>query len=332
MSVIEPKAAKQPLIETLLPKIPLWGKFQTTGYSVALTQVAVGIVSAIYVLVTQANYFGFSFKDSWDNLAIIWHVDAVPFIGNWMVLHFDIFRHVFLRDDPESIVAYALVAMVVVKLAPMKKKVPFIDYVMVKYLRMPSRYQARLGRHPNTSGLQYLFLLPALLLMALPGEILASGIIFGGMALAHKEGVGNYTWLTPTAWWVPIAIGIAGGAFWGHKPAIKAGDDVQEFFLGKRLSLVYAADEILNQFVTAQIDHDTARNELTAMRRTAPGVLYPISYQLKYEALLDRHDPVRHYGKRSTVAIVLLVTVLVILAIYGLYIRKWGVTHGFWTP
>jgi hypothetical protein len=322
---------RRQITEELLPKIPFWGTLQNLGYSVALTQVAVGIVSAVYVLIFQARYFGKSFKYTWDHLDLLWHFHGVPLIGGWMVAHWDIFRHVYLRDAPESVLAFALVAMIVVKWKNLKLRAPLMDRILVK-LKMPSPYQGQLGRHPDISPLQMVFLLPSMLIISLPGEILASAVVFGGMALADDWGY-HSPWLTPASPWVPIVIGIAGGAFAGHKPAVKAGRDVQRYFLGKRLAATYGAEDILDGFERGVFTRDVARDRLTAMRRTSPGILYPVTYQLRYKALLKRHEPAQRHSRWSGIATMSFVLILIVLAGYGLYVRKWGISHPpFWMP
>ena len=330
-------------------KVPFWGKVQTVFYSAGATQVAVGIVSAIYVIITQGVYFGKSFKWTWDHLNLLWHFAAIPLIGPWLSDEYDLARHIYLRDSPESILAFAFVAMIVVKwknpgddtlvdklraklgMRPRDKtKIPLMDRILIA-LKMPSRYQAQAGRHPDTSGLQFLFLAPSMLLAAIPGEILMSVVIFGGMAIAHRLGY-HSPWLTPESPWVPIAIGIAGGAFAGHKPAVKAGDTVQMYFLRKRLNVAYQAEKLLEEFRDGEVELAAARDELTRMRAATPGVLYPIVYQLRFKWLLAHHAAARRYSWWNTVVIIGFVTVLIILAVYGLYVRKWGVTHGFWKP
>lgn len=323
-------AAAERAIENLAERIPLWGKGQTTAYIFAMSQIAVGIMSALYVLITQASYWGHSLKASWDSLNVLWHFHAIPLIGNWMFTYYDLGRHIYWRDEPEAIVGYALVAMIVVKLAPMKDTPPLVDRVLVR-LRMPSRYQGRLGRHPDTSVWQYLLLLPSMLLASLPGTIIGSVLVFGGIGLAHKAGL-SYGWLATDANWVPIAIGIFGGAFFGHKPAVKAGDDIQDYFLRKRLAIAYRAEDILEEFHADALTLGSARDQLTKMRGTRPSILYPISYQLKYDTLLRNRAAIGKYSRASGLAITGLVVILAVLAIYGLYIRKWGVTHGFWMP
>lgn len=318
------------LVEEILPRIPFFGRLKDAAYGVGATQVAVGIVSALYVLITQATYFGKSFKYTWDHLDILWHFHAIPYIGGWMVDYWKDFQHIFLRDAPESVLGYALVVMVLVKVKPLKDKVPVMDRVLTK-LRMPSPYQGRLGRHEATSARQFLLLPVSMLLAAIPGEIIASAVIFPGMALAHKYGY-HSPWLEPTSPWVPIAIGIAGGNLAGHKPAVKAGQDVQRFFLRQRLAVAYRAEQLLTSFADGDLELAEARDKLTSMRGTEPGVLYPESYRWRYRSMLSKRLPAVMKGKGETFAIVAFVLVSTVLAGYGLYVRKWGVSHGFWMP
>jgi hypothetical protein len=327
-------------VEAFVGKIPFAGKLQSLLYSLVVGQWAVGFWSALYVLIFQAHWFGKSLKYIWDNLNVLWHFEAVPLIGHWLFAYYNVGRHLYLRDAPEAILGYALVAMIIPFLATrMRDKPPLLDRVMVR-LGMPSPYQEKLGRHPHTSGLQYLFLVPSMLLASLPGEIAASVAIFGGMALAHHYG---YTpgWLTPTGTfpvgpvhvaWVFITVGVAGGKFLGHKPAVKAGQDIQRYYLGKRLALVYAADKILDQFEKGLLNHDKARNLLTGMRRSDPAFWYPAAYRLMYQRLLAEHVLVRKYGLVSMVVTVLAVLAVIVIGGWGVYLRRYGITHGFWLP
>jgi hypothetical protein len=335
-----PAATMPENVEAFVGKIPLVGKVQSLVYALLVGQWAVGFWSGLYVLVFQARWFGVSFKYTWDNLNLLWHFKAVPLIGHWMFDYYNVGRHIFARDAPEAVLGYAFVAMVIPLLVTkMRDNPPLLDRVMVR-LGMPSPYQEQLGRHPHTSGLQYLFLVPSMLFAALPGEIAASVIIFGGMALAHHYGYAP-GWLTPTGTfpvgpvhvaWVFIAIGIAGGKFFGHKPAVKAGQDIQRFYLGKRLALVYAADKILDKFSKGLLDHDKARDQLTGMRRSDPAIWYPATYRLMYRRMLAARVPVGKYGVVSTIATVLFVTVVVVVGGWGTFLRRYGITHGFWLP
>lgn len=336
--------------EVLAGKIPFWDRAQSLLYSIVAGQWAVGFWSGIYVLVTQAHWFGKSFKYTWDHLNVLWHFRAVPGIGNWMFDNFDLARHIFLRDAPEAVLAYAVVAMIITWLAgkkyqvslvrkaliklglakPKARKVPLIHRILVK-MGMPSIYQEDLGRHPDTSPAQYAFLIPSMLFAALFGEIVAAAIIFGGIAFAHRQGYYS-PWLEPTSPWVSVVIGIAGGKAFGHFPAVKAGYDAQRFYLGKRLAVNYAADQILDGFKDNLISHDKARNELTAMRRADPAIWYPASYRRLYDRLLAARAAVRKYGKLSTVTFALFVLLFVVIGGWGVYLRKYGISHGFWLP
>lgn len=343
-------APSQSAAEVLAGKIPFWDRVQSLGYSYIAGQWAVGFWSGLYVLITQAHYFGRSFKETWDNLAVIWHMGAIPWVGHFIVENADLARHIFFRDAPEAVLAYAVVAMIITWLAMKKyqpslvrrllmklhlagepeRKIPLIQKAIVK-LGMPSIYQEDMGRHPDTSTAQYIFLIPSMLLAALPGETIMAAIIFGGIAFAHHHGYYS-PWLEPTSPWVSPLIGIAGGKAFGHVPAVKAGYDAQRFYLGKRLAVNYRADQILDNFLADPTTHVKARNELTAMRRADPSILYPASYRHLYDRLLARHAAVRRYGKLSTLTFALGILVFVVIGAWGVYLRKYGIGHGFWMP
>lgn len=336
--------------ELLAGKIPFWDRAQSLLYSAVAGQWAVGFWSGLYVLITQANYFGKSFKNTWDNLAEIMHLGAVPGIGHFLIGNADLARHIFFRDAPEAVLAYAVVAMIITWLAmkkyqpsltrkllarvgilkPYQPKIPMVQKAMVR-LGMPSIYQEDMGRHADTSPLQYLFLLPSMLLAALPGEIVAAVVVFGGIAVAHRTGYYS-PWLEPTSPWVSPLIGIAGGKAFGHAPAVKAGYDAQRFYIGKRLAVTYLADAILTAFKYEKIDQAKARNQLTRLRRADPAIWYPASYRRLYERLLEARARVREYGKLSTVTFALFVLVFLVVGAWGVYLRKWGIGHGFWMP
>jgi hypothetical protein len=345
-----PAGTGHSVAEALAGKIPFWDRVQSLAYSVIAGQWAVGFWSGLYVLVFQAHYFGKSLKYTWDHLNQLWHFQAVPGIGSWMYANWDIGRHIFLRDAPEAVLAYAVVAMIITWLAgkkyqvslirklamkvglagPPARKIPRIQRIMV-WLGMPSIYQEDMGRHPDTSPLQYTFLIPSMLAASLPGEIVMAAIIFGSIAVAHRQGYYS-PWLEPTSPWVSPLIGIAGGKAFGHAPAVKAGYDAQRFYLGKRQAINYAADAILAGFHANVISQDQARNQLTGMRRADPSIWYPASYRRLYAWLMAKRLPVRKYGKLSAVSFALFVVLFVVIGAWGVYLRKYGIGHGFWMP
>jgi hypothetical protein len=327
--------------EQLAQKIPLWDKIQSVVYSIIVGQWAVGFWSGVYVLVFQAHWFGKSFKYTWDNLNLLWHFRAIPGVGNWLFDNYNLARHIFMRDAPEAIAAYAFVAMVITLLASKEKdKTPWLDRLFVR-LHIPSVYQGRFDvkhgsrkgqpRRADTSVAQYALLLPSMLLTAIPGEAIAAAVIFGGIALAHSRGY-HSPWLEPTSWWVPVIIGLAGGRFAGHRPAIKAGADIQRYFIGKRLAIGYVADRILVRYHADQLTQDEARNKLTAMRRADPSLWYPVAYRHLYGRLLAAHAKVREYSSWSRWVLAALLVVGLVIGLWGVYLRKYGITHGFWLP
>jgi hypothetical protein len=255
------------------------------------------------------------------------------------------------------VLAYALVVMVIVKIKPLyspplsyrlrkalhlpvsgyENRIPVMHRVL-GFLHMPTPYQRDMtgwrgkSRSADTTPLQYLFLLPSMVLAALPGEIVMAAILFGGMAVAHHQGYYS-PWLEPTSPWVPIAIGIAGGNAFGHLPAVKAGQDVQKYFLRMRLAIAYFAEDLLNRYRAGDVTLDYARNEITALRGTEPGVWYPDVYRARYRLLKSRNEPADRGSRLEKTGIVLFLFVMTLLAGYGLYVRKWGVSHGsFWIP
>jgi len=343
MTAAEAVDVPQSGAESLAAKVPFWDKAQSVIYSVIAGQWAVGLWSGIYVLVLQAHYFGKSLKYDWDHLNVLWHFHGIPLIGSWLSAHYDIARHIFLRDAPEAILAYAVVAMIITLLASKEKaKTPWLDRQFVK-LHIPSIYQGRFDyrhgphkgqrRRADTSPLQFIFLLPSMLLTAIPGEAIISVIIFGGIALAHGRGY-HSPWLEPTSPWVSPVIGIAGGRFAGHRPAVKAGADINRYFIGKRLAVTFSADGIIASLlaVPPQMSPDDPRDKRTRMRRADPSLWYPVSYRRMYDYLLSTRAKVRHYSRWSKWVFGLGLLIALAIGLWGVYLRKYGISHGFWLP
>jgi hypothetical protein len=195
-----------------------------------------------------------------------------------------------------------------------------------------NRWTGHGPRKSQTTPLQYLLLLPSMFLASVPGMAVAAAVIYGGMAYAHHRGYYS-PWLTPESPWVPIAVGIAGGNAFGHLPAVKAGQDVQKYFLKLRLAIAYFADALLNRYHADEISHDEARNTITALRGTKPGRWYPEVYQARYDTLYARREPADRGGKLERATVLLFVLGLAVLAAYGLYARKWAIPHNdLWIP
>jgi len=323
--------------DEVLGKIPFSGRIKDAIYLAAGPLAAVGIIATLYVLVTQASYWGDSLKPIWDNLDRIWHFAAIPGIGNWLVAHWDIGRHLYLRGVPETVLSYALVMMLFATVKPLKRRTPAIDKILI-FAHMPSPYQARYNRWiwhrgqprpERTSGLQYLLLVPSMLIAMLPGTIICSVAAFGLIALAHKYGI-TAGWLNPDAFWVSLFIGLGAGKLAGHRPPLKAGQDVQRFFLGGRLAAAYTAESLLTSYHDGPRDGKplaAARDALTSMRGTQPGAIYPARYIARYDRLLELRAPA---GKRSTwqtIVITAVAVVSAVFAIYGLYITKGPLLH-----
>lgn len=347
------------LTEEILPKIPFFGRIKDLGYAFAVSQIAVGIMSAVYIVIWQGRYFGFSLKPYWDGANGYLHFKAVPWIGQFLYDNWDIGRHLFFRDALESVLAYALVVMVVVKIRPLYQRNPAVIRLLGRagislppvrtriplahrvlgFCHMPTPYQGDMNRwirhgprKAQTTPLQYLLLLPSMFLASVPGMAVAAAVIYGGMAYAHHRGYSS-PWLTPESPWVPIAVGIAGGNAFGHLPAVKAGQDVQKYFLRMRLAIAYFAEDMLNDYRDGEITLARARDEITALRGTKPGRLYPDVFRARFDTLLSRREPADQGSKLEKATIMLFVLVLTVLAVYGLYARKWAIPHGdLWIP
>jgi hypothetical protein len=355
-----PVGATSRLTEEILPKIPFFGRLKDLGYSVLVSQYAVGVMSAIYIIIWQGTYFGRSNKPYWDGLNQEWHFKAVPWIGQFLYDNWDIGRHLFFRDALESVLAYALVVMVIVKIKPLYgasplrrmlhrfagvplpsgRKIPLVHRVL-GFCHMPTPYQGDMTRllirrgqprRAQTTPLQYLMLLPSMFLASVPGMAIVAAIVFGGMAYAHHLGY-HSQWLTPESPWIPIAVGIGGGNAFGHLPAVKAGQDVQRYFLLMRLATAYFAEAILRGFLAGSITLDQARDDLTALRGTKPGKLYPDVYRARYDLLKARREPADRGSRLEIFSVLAFVVVVTVLAGYGLYARKWAIPHNdLWIP
>lgn len=356
-----PVSAASRITEEILPRIPFFGKLKDLGLAFIATQVAVGIMSAIYIVIFQGTYFGRSNKPYWDGLNSEWHFGAIPWTGTFLNENWDIGRHLFFRDATESVLAYALVVMIFVKIKPLygpglgykirkalrlqvpsappvRKNIPLVHRIL-GFLHMPTPYQGDMNRwigsgprKAQTTPLQYVFLLPSMFLASVPGMTIAAAVIYGGMAFAHHHGYYS-PWLTPESPWVPVAVGIAGGNAFGHLPAVKAGQDVQKYFLKLRLAIAYFAEDMLEDYRTGVVTLARARDVITALRGTKPGRWYPEVYQARYDTLLARREPADRGGKLERITISLFVLSLAVLAVYGLYARKWAIPHhDLWIP
>jgi hypothetical protein len=360
-----PVSSTSRITEEILPKIPFFGRIKDIGYSVGVSQYAVGVMSAVYIVIWQGTYWGFSLKPYWDGANNYLHFKAIPWTGPFLYDNWDIGRHLFFRDALESVLAYALVVMVIVKIKPLyapglgykirrrlglakpwdpsRRKIPLVHQVL-GFCHMPTPYQGdmirwlhrpgrvRRTRSAQTTPLQYLMLLPSMFLASVPGMAVMAAIVYGGMAYAHHRGY-HSPWLTPESPWVPIAVGVAGGNAFGHLPAVKAGQDVQKYFLRMRLAVAYFAEELLRRHHDDEITLDQARDEITALRSTKPGKLYPDVYRARYDLLKSRNEPADRGTRLEIFSVLAFVFVVTLLAGYGLYARKWAIPHNnLWIP
>jgi hypothetical protein len=326
----------------LLRKLTLGEKLQNLVYSVLGGHAGVALVSAVYVLVLQAKYFGFSLKYSWDHLPQAWHMTQLHIfgwgLGPWLETHWTVARHYYGRNIPEGVVGLSIILIILAKAKPVTGKPGPVDRALVR-LGFPSHYQWLMGRHERASGLQIVLLPVTMLIAALPGVIVSSVIILGGTALLHRYGyhlnVAAPRWTvayTAGSVWQPLVIGACGGWLFARKSVSKVADDVQLHFLEIRLKVAYAADKILQAFRDGGMTLAAARDALTPMKRTQPVKAYPPVYRIRYQALLDAEVRPEQHGRGTTVLMAAVLVVLPVLTAYGLYVRYWGAKHGLWVP
>jgi hypothetical protein len=327
----------------VLRKLTLGEKLQNLLYSVLGAHAGVALVSAVYVLVLQAKYFGFSLKYSWDHLPQAWHMTHLKVLGwslgPWLEAHWTVARHYFGRNIPEGVVGLSIILIILAKAKPVTGQPSWLDRLFVR-LGFPSHYQGMMGRHERASGLQIVLLPVTMLIAALPGVIVSSVVIFGGTALLHRYGY-HLKVAAPPRWtvaytagsvWQPLVIGAFGGWFFARKSVSKVADDVQLHFLEIRLAVAYAADEILQAFRDGGMTLAAARDALTRMKRTEPVKAYPPVYRIRYQALLAAEVRPEAHGRGTTILMAAVLVILPVLTIYGLYVRYWGAKHGLWVP
>jgi hypothetical protein len=330
--------ASPPIPSLALPKLSAADRLQNLLYSIAGGHAGVWIVSAIYVLIFEAKYrlFGVTIwlKHGWDNLPA-----NAGLRGSWLDQHWDTIRHLYFRNVPEGILGLLLILAVLAKAKPVGPP-GRLDKLLVR-LGFPSHHQGQLGRHERVSALQVIFSPVTVLLASLPGVIVGSLLIFGLPPLMRHYGVHVLSSFHPPSWtdaylagnsWQPLAVGALGGWFYGRKSFSKVADDVQLFFIERWLNRAHAADAILARLGAGTITQTEARDELTDLRATKPGRLYPPGFRHRYRALLNAGVTAEEHGRWISILMPLVVFVLTVLAIFGAYIRLWYAKHLGWLP
>ncbi len=330
--------AAQPLPKLAMPRSTLADLGQNVVYSVIGGHAGVWIVSALYVLLFEARYrvFGVTIwlKHGWDNLPA-----KIGLGGSWLDQHWDTIRHLYFRNIPEGILGLLFILVVLAKAKPVGKP-GRLDKLLVR-LRFPSHHQGQLGRPERVSAPQVILSPVTVLLASLPGVIVGSLLVFGGPVLLRHFGVHLLPGLHPPSFaraylaggsWQPLAVGALGGWFFGRKSFSKVADDVQLFFIERWLGRAYQADSIIGEFEAGRVTRNQARDQLTRLRATRPGRLYPPTFRHRYQALLDANVAVEEHSRWIAIVMPLVVAVLAILALFGAYIRLWYATHLGWLP
>jgi len=331
--------AAQPLPKLAMPRSTPADLGQNLLYSVIGGHAGVWIVSALYFLLFEAKYrvFGHTIwlKHGWDHLP-----QNMGLGGSWLDQHWETIRHLYFRNIPEGILGLLLILVVLAKAKPVGKP-GRLDKLLVR-LRFPSHHQGQLGRHERVSAPQIILSPVTVLLASLPGVIVGSLLVYGLPVLLRHAGVNLLPGLHPPSFaraylaggsWQPLAVGALGGWFFGRKSFSKVADDVQLFFIERWLGRAYEADAVIGEFEAGRVTRTEARDQLTRLRATRPGRLYPPTFRHRYRALLDANAAVEEHGAWISILMPLVVAVLVILALFGAYIRLWYATHtNSWVP
>jgi hypothetical protein len=330
--------AAQPVPKLAKPRLTLADIGQNLVYSVIGGHAGVWIVSALYVLVFEAKYrvFGTTIwlKHGWDNLP-----GNIGLGGSWIDQHWETIRHLYFRNVPEGILGLLLILVILAKDKPVGPP-DRLDRLLVK-LRFPSHHQGMLGRHGRVSALQVILSPVTVLLASLPGVIVGSLLVYGLPTLLHHNGIHLLSGWHPPSWsqaylaggsWQPLVVGALGGWFFGRRSFSKVADDTQLFFIERWLDRAYAADAIIGKFEAGSLTRNEARDELTRLRATRPGRLYPPRFRHRYEAMLSASAAVEEHGAWISILMPLVVFVLTVLALFGAYIRLWYAKHGGWLP
>lgn len=332
-------AASAEVPNLVLRRLSATDRLQNLLYSIAGAHAGVWIVSAIYVLIFEARYrvFGVTIwlKHGWDHLPA-----QIGLGGSWLDQHWDTVRHVYFRNVPEGILGLLLILTILARGKPVGQP-GRLDALLVR-LRFPSHHQGQLGRHERVSALQVILSPVTVLLASLPGVIVGSLLVFGLPPLLHHYGVHPLGSFRPPTWadaylaghsWQPLAVGALGGWFYGRKAFGKVADDVQLFFIERWLNRAQAADAILGRLASGTISQTEARDELTQLRATRPGRIYPPTFRNRYRAMLAAGVTAQAHSRWTSFLMPLVVLMLAVLAIFGGYIRLWYAGHPTgWLP
>ncbi len=272
------------------------GRLQTLIYVVIAVHIGVWIVSALYYDITQVRYVigGHQImylKPGWDQLPK--HLGFTTYAW-WTVV-----RHA-IRNVYEGLLGGLLGMVVGIRWKPPKPATRF-DNLLVR-LHFPSRHQQR-----RTTPAQVILSPLTVSLAGLPGFVVALAAVLGGswlfhhfhlvvhlpaVTLPHQALVQSYlaTWQ-----WQYQLVGLAAGLFYGRKAFFKIAEDIQLFFIERRIA---------------------------AGRR--PGWVYPWNYRLRYDQVMaETGGTVRGHGRWISVFMPVVLAAGLLLTADGIYVRFW---------
>jgi hypothetical protein len=282
------------------PRITLAGRalgsLQTLLYVVIAVHIGVWIVSALYYDITQVRYVVAGhqlmyLKPGWDHLPKYFGLHSYSW---WTTVRHNI------RNVYEGLLG-GLLGMAVGIRWKAPKPATRIDNLLVK-LHVPSRHQQR-----RTTPLQLILSPLTVSLAGLPGFAVALAVVKGGawffdhyhvvvhwptVAVPHVAVVQDYlaTWQ-----WQYQLVGLVAGLFYGRKAFFKVAEDIQLFFIERRVA---------------------------AGRR--PGRIYPMNYRLRYEQVLtETGGQVEKHGAWISILMPIVLVIGLLLTIDGIYVRFW---------
>lgn len=272
------------------------GRVQTLIYVVIAVHIGVWIASALYYDITQVRYVigGHQIlylKHGWDYLPENLGLHSSPW---WTTV-----RHA-IRNVYEGLLGGLLGMVVGIRWKP-PKRATRLDNLLVR-LHFPSRHQQR-----RTTPLQVILSPLTVSLAGLPGFAVALAAVSGGswifhhfhvvvhldtVTMPHQALVQSYlaTWQ-----WQYQLVGLAAGLFYAHKAFFKIAEDIQLFFIERRIA---------------------------AHRR--PGWIYPWNYRVRYDQVMaETGGVVPRHGRwvSGFMPVVLLIGLL--LTADGIYVRFW---------
>lgn len=334
--------------ELQLPKLTPSQRVLRLIWGGALSFGAGGFVYGLYFLLFDAVYsFPWLGLNGEYTLAKVWndwpqtvnlpqtlsfiHIGGQGGLGTWFVGQWPAIQKIFLQGWPIGIIAGAFVALALNY--GVGKKITWFDELTLKAHNVFGFIPSRLQEEPTTPA-QYVFLVPMMLLFALPGAIFFFAIDLGSIALAHHYGYNGFIVHLLGA----TAVQITGAGFFSHqffanKVTMKPAADFQEFFEDRALGKALAAITAFTDYATDRCDILTGIERATAAGRK---VKVPWWYPPNYVRILDAKLALLAKGdlefkeRSGNAKLVMMVTLIVgvLIAIVGLYTKFWMANHG----